>query len=640
MRTVDPVDVSTGATIRSVVGLSVLIVVFALCLRLLFFGGYQGRDDRNYLAYAGFVNSGNSVSSLNVQTQWVGRIGFWVPLAGSMRLLGNSQIGYTAYSLLCSLVGVGVTIAIGRITVGHAPALLAALGVATMPLDALYATRAYADLPVGMFMVMALWLMLESRRTPSRAVPCLAGLALGFAYLNKETAVFAMAPMVLIVKPWSRQQWRQLAWFGVGFVAVLAAETAFWTVVKGDALYRFHAAGSALQQVLNRQQPPASLPFGLIPGPRPDEAYRSSNSLVDAALMLTTNEEFALNYWLGLPVLLLLTLRRHEPTRELRIWVMALLPLFLFFPVHWPRYTMPRDPRYFVCLTIPLMLVLASYLVRLRPAVRHAVVVLILLTNLAGMFIGRESSRMDLQEMLLKAHDAHPGRLWVTPQLGADILILGGIARGGRLGLHLIEQGRASASFQAVQLIAPTIPVAEHPNEIRDGILVLRARNMNRAPDGWRIAERLDATPSRPITLLQSALRKMNLPTLARRLSPGGGESIVLYRPSGPAVSAGSASVDSTVAEKRQPDTSPIQGVAPVIRAAVLADDVIDPPAKPADRIRETARYASYLVAFRQQQVAGASFEQCAVAIRQQCFPPATVVTSDVAARPRDRRLQ
>jgi hypothetical protein len=62
----------------------VLIALLALAIRLTFFIGYQGRDDRNYLAYAHHVASGQTIASLDVQTQWVGRVGFWLPLAASI----------------------------------------------------------------------------------------------------------------------------------------------------------------------------------------------------------------------------------------------------------------------------------------------------------------------------------------------------------------------------------------------------------------------------------------------------------------------------------------------------------------------------------------------------------------------------
>lgn len=505
------------------------IMLLALLVRSLFFVGYQGRDDRTYIAYAEFVNSDRQLADLDVQTQWVGRVGFWIPLAGSMSLFGNTQIGYAAYSLACSLGGVLLTFGLGRATVGSGPALLAAILLTLMPLDVLYATKAYPDLPVGFLMTLAFWLALKSRDSPrATAVSFTAGIALGLAYLHKETAVFALFPLLMLLRAWSRQYARQLLWCVSALVLVVLAEGAFWMVVQQDPLYRFHAASSSLDRVLQNQR--TEIRSGVLPGPRPDDIYRSENSLVDAALMLTTNEEFGVFYWLGLPILLFLSWHRDQRTRDLRIWILALLPLMLFFPVHWPMYTMARDPRYYTCLTIPLLLVMASFLLRLMPVTRSVVLMLVMVTSLGAIWVGKESSRMEPQQTLLRTHAERDEMIWTTPQLAADLLILGGMDSPRGLGVHLLEQGRTAASFQAVELIRPTIKVAETANDIPEGALVLRASSRDRLPTGWTVAERLNPQPSWAIARVQNLLRAVGLPEYATKIAPGGGGSLILCR--------------------------------------------------------------------------------------------------------------
>lgn len=505
-----------------------LLVLLAIVVRLLFFVGYQGRDDRNYIAYAEFVNSGGHLSQLDVQTPWIGRIGFWIPLAGSMKALGNTQAGYAAYSFTCSLAGVLLILALGRMTVGAGPAVLAGLLLTVMPLDVLYATKAYPDLPVGLYMTAAFWLVLRSRQSRSVLLPCTAGLLLGLAYLHKESAVFAFIPFAITLRAWPRAYWRQVVLCGSAFAIVVFAELGFWSIVKQDPLYRLHTTDAALEQVVERQVD--RRPARLLPGPRPDDVYRSENSLLDAILMLTTNEEFALFYWLALPIVAFSSWRRDRGTRDLRLWVLILLPMLLFLPVLEARYTLARDPRYYTCLTIPLLLVFSSYLFRVRPVVRWLTVGLVVSTSLAAIFIGRESSRMEPHQTLARRYAASEEILWTTPQIAADLLIMGGMDTGARLAVHLLEQGRTAASYQAVQMIRPTIPVADVASEISSGILVLRERNADRLPSGWIISERLRPQPSRPIALLQAGLRATGFGAFASKLAPGGGESVILCR--------------------------------------------------------------------------------------------------------------
>ena len=67
------------------------------------------------------------MSDMHVQTQWVGRIGFWLPLAASMKAFGATPAGFASFSVVCSLAEILLTLWLGLLTVGR-PALLAGTG--------------------------------------------------------------------------------------------------------------------------------------------------------------------------------------------------------------------------------------------------------------------------------------------------------------------------------------------------------------------------------------------------------------------------------------------------------------------------------------------------------------------------------
>lgn len=505
----------------------ILIALLALAIRLTFFIGYQGRDDRNYLAYAHHVASGQTIASLDVQTQWVGRVGFWLPLAASISLFGATEYAYVLFPLSLSIAGIWITLALGTPTVGRRAAVLAALLLAILPLDVLYATRAYPDLPLGVLMVAAFWLALRARDEPQTWwVAPAAGVALGAAYLQKESALFAAVPVLIALRFWSRRHWRTLGLIGVAVCVVIAAEFVFWQTVKNDPLYRFHAADTALQVVMSNLGEVTAQ--GWLPGPKPTEIYRSANSVLDAVLMLAVNEELGILYWLALPILVIGFLRNDGPTRDLRLWIAVILLLILFFPVHWPRYTMPRDPRYLTCLAIPSLLLCASYMLRMGLAVRTATLMLFVAASAAGVYLGAVSSLMEPQRTLL-ARARTGEHLWVTPQFGADLLFMNGNHPSIPLGIHFLEQGPTAGSFHAARLVRPTISVAHSPEAMTSGTLVIRDDSRT-PPPGWELFERVKAEPPRLIAGVQAALSAVGLQKFGRRLAPGGGVTATLYR--------------------------------------------------------------------------------------------------------------
>jgi hypothetical protein len=384
---------------------------------------------------------------------------------------------------------------------------------------------------VALFMVGALWLVLRSRSSTSLVLPAAAGLAIGIAYLIKETAVFAFVPLGLALRPWVFRNWTRVAAFGVAFALVLAAEAAFWTTTKGDPFYRSAATSAALETVGAARPRTDTRVFGFIPGPRPFDAFRSSHSLVDVALMLTTNEEFALFGLFSVPVLFALSRRRDPGTRDLRIWLVTLFLLFAFLPVvEWPRYTLPRDPRYYSPLAIPLMLAIAVQLTRVGPVPRAVALAALLSSSVAATYIGAESSRMEPQVSLADRYLARQQPLWATPQIAADLLFLSDAEGRSLIRVHLLEQTRRAGSYEAIQLVRPATPVADDAAQIRGGLLVLQERNAKAAPSGWERAGTVAGEPSRLNELLQQGLRTVGLPVFANRIAPGGGRVVVVYR--------------------------------------------------------------------------------------------------------------
>src|SRR3954447_12492625 len=99
--------------------------------------------------------------------------------------------------------------------------------------------------------------------------------------------------------------------------------------------------------VRSQYVPDAPTGWHLLPGPKPDEIFRSENTVLDAILMFFTHDEYGVLWFLVWPVIAYLSWNRDQATRPFRIWITSVALALLFLPLHFPHYTLNRDPRYF-----------------------------------------------------------------------------------------------------------------------------------------------------------------------------------------------------------------------------------------------------------------------------------------------------
>lgn len=514
------------------VGALVTLCAIALLVRLAFFSGYQGQDDRIYIFYAEhFAATGHPPE---VNSNWIGRIGGWVPVAASIRLTGTSDLSMATWSLLCSLGLVVVVYLIGKMLLDRPTALLAALFAACFPLETIYASTAYVDVPVGFFQTLALYLFLRQYHiAPGYRYALLAGVALGCGYLCRETAVFSLAPFGLIALSRGNLL-KRIGIFCAGFGVVIAVELAFWSLETGDALYRVHAIqarASHLHATLSDDNDP-KVRVSLIPGPRPTERYRAKNTFTDAALMFMVNEEFVLYYFVVFPALVLLTLNRDAPTRDLRIYFGVLLVLCLFFPLQYFKFTVPRDPRYYVCLTGPAVLCLARWMQSLNSGwLRRSAIAGLILSGFAGLAITSQSRENGAKRLLSEFQKQHAAEtLWCSPDHAAMLAYYSGFADRPNVNIHFLSGGAQSNRFQNYQLYRPDVVTAERPEQIDHGYVALSSTAHVTIPVSWHEVARLNSPLSSITNGTICAFRLIGLPpSWKQRLLPGNGEAITVY---------------------------------------------------------------------------------------------------------------
>ena len=508
------------------------ILCLAVLVRIAFAAGYQGQDDKHYIFYAATLALDGRVP-IEVPNLWVARIGNWLPIAASFRLFGMSEWVACIYAMLCSVGSVALVFFTGRVLVGERAALVAALLAAVFPLDACYATTAFVDLPVAFFMLLALHQVIVGQRSGSSGRFFLAGLAAGWAYMCRETALLILIPFGVYFLVW-RWSWKHLRAIVAGVLVLLAGELVFWGSVAGDPLHNNRLVGDTVQEEMSAymSDAPASTRdrvSGWLPRPEPRSARRSSNSVLDFALMFTTNEEFGLFWALGWPLILYRIARRRTDLWELIVWIVSIALLLGFYPRYFP-YTLPRDPRYYACLTGPIVLLIAHHAMRWPVVARWLTVSALVATSLLGLVVTQPARAVRVERTFVELlADYRDRELYLSPELTSFLTVYSGVPRPTGVTIHLLEEGDQSDSWHSVRALWPDAPFVRRSSQIGKGYVAFYGALLAK-PGTWRQIEVVRPPAPRFTSSAISLLQAVGVPErLVYRLLPGHGRSIHLY---------------------------------------------------------------------------------------------------------------
>ena len=333
-----------------VVGCAVL-VGGALALRLVFFSGLLAEDDIMYWGAAQGLRSGDHARG---GPAYATRHGLVVPLALAHSWFGETERAAALVPLAYSLAQLVLAYALGRLYGGAAVGLTAAALLAILPLDVIGATDLHRDLPLGVWLAAAFYGVkrgeLSARR--ARAWFLFGGLALGIAYVTKETALAFL--LVLLLRTW----WfgtgvRGYPWLAAGLVTVLVGDVLWFWSVTGVPLYRYSSP------VLSQYRSEGAL-----------LSQPSYTWMLGYLRMLLWPLSGAFPYFAGIFLLVLAALawglRRYVALQELCFWwvtmllAVSLVPLDLSFT----RPAAPHFPRYLHPILVPFALTVAIWLVR------------------------------------------------------------------------------------------------------------------------------------------------------------------------------------------------------------------------------------------------------------------------------------
>jgi 4-amino-4-deoxy-L-arabinose transferase-like glycosyltransferase len=231
----------------------VILLFFALGVRVLFFQGYDHSDPRHYSLLADELSRGvlhiPHMPEDTAPPVFYVRLGVYVPVAALIKLFGLSEIVLVAYPFAISLLSCVLAYLFARKLFSPLEGLIAFALFALLPYDVKIASILVPDAVAAFWANLALYLLWRAVDAASlkagSVLAILGGLLFGLSWLCKEAVVY-LVPFVIVLVLFGEGsfslKWRLslLVSLAIGSLFVLGGEFFLYSVKTGDALYRLH----------------------------------------------------------------------------------------------------------------------------------------------------------------------------------------------------------------------------------------------------------------------------------------------------------------------------------------------------------------------------------------------------------------
>ncbi len=350
------------------------LLAIAVIIRIATFQGYCDLDPRFYAVLANDLAQGKvHVPERDEAPVFPLRAGVYAPTAASIRMFGVSEATLVAYPLLASIFGCLLAYAFAR-GVGTPLAGLIAFGaLAVLPLDVGFASLLYPDVIAALWANLGIGLAWLAFARPklwqSVLLGVLSGGSFGLSWLCKEAVIY-LAPFVAVLAFALHRHARLsarmtcLAAIGAGALAVLLAETAFYTKLAGDPLFHLHAMERNYVVCANSFFNESSPIYGWESGGYAKALVR--RLFLKGPIDMVVNPQMSF-----LPLLALLGAAWARVVRQRwfvlpLIWLISLLLLFNFMTTSFSSYKpLPLMNRYLWPILLPSAVLLGNFLAAL-----------------------------------------------------------------------------------------------------------------------------------------------------------------------------------------------------------------------------------------------------------------------------------
>jgi 4-amino-4-deoxy-L-arabinose transferase-like glycosyltransferase len=358
------------------------LVIVAAALRLYSYQGHWGADDGEYALLANAMAHGrfwefvdeNYIRAFNAPAHLPYRFALVVPLALLFKAFGVSELTFAAYPFVLSLLGVLVAFACGRVFFGATAGLLAAALWTVAPLDIAWATFFLPDgiasfyACVGVLAVVYVMQSAIARPAQLLAGGMVAGLCFGLSWMAKESVAYLVPFCGVLIVAGARKDFRRTLplWVGVAIAsgAVLAAEMAYYAIVRGDLLLRVHENERSFQQ---------TKAYLFYEGSRfgwPEGGSRAK-ALVKRLFISGPSDIFLNPQFLAMPLVAMLALARAAYWRDRAffvpgVWMVSLVLMYNFGSPSSASYApLVLLDRYLYPILLPAIVLTAGLIARL-----------------------------------------------------------------------------------------------------------------------------------------------------------------------------------------------------------------------------------------------------------------------------------
>ena len=338
--------------------LLLLIVLFGLSLRLIFFSGMGISDSLEYSKTANDINTGKGIDPNSTLTSST-RLGLIYPTALSYNLFGINDFSSVLFVLLTSIGSIILIFYFGKLLFNEKIGLIAAFLMSFFPLDVVHATQLGSDTPSAFFMALGVYVFLCSEKTNKMKYGSgylLSGLLIGIGYLIRESALLIALFFVAYIA-YKRKIKKEYFLVPVGVLIIFVIESFVFFGLTGDPIY-----GTVASQQYNAKVVIEHNYFGRLNFP---------TGLLHYPWLFLTNSLLAPFYIPIFIAVLYSLVQKKKETSAILLWLIPLILYLSFGSASLTQYIPFRAvDRYTSIVTIPAILLLSFLLSEKKPMVK------------------------------------------------------------------------------------------------------------------------------------------------------------------------------------------------------------------------------------------------------------------------------
>jgi 4-amino-4-deoxy-L-arabinose transferase-like glycosyltransferase len=237
----------------------IVILLFALSLRLFYFVGIGINDDTEYADSAFRIATGNGLHSYAIGSIDSIRFFMVLPVAFFYWLFGVSDLTSSLYPLSCSMLTIFLAYVAAKNLFTWEVGISTALMLALFPLDLVYCTQLVPTVPLACALTGSLLCFIKGdllnekkEKGSSRKANLLflfSGILIGIGWMINEPA--PLFGIVIVLYPLLKWKFRvNYLLFIVGAVGVFLVESLFFKIMTGDFLWRLTVIHEEEKRVL------------------------------------------------------------------------------------------------------------------------------------------------------------------------------------------------------------------------------------------------------------------------------------------------------------------------------------------------------------------------------------------------------